>query len=118
MNILKTLFGGGSPSDDRGVYFYVQPKMCKEILRIRVDPLNDLSRTDDGKSYWCRKVASAARCPFQAELEIYFDKNKRYVSSEVTDGTLVSEVDWLAGQGESGEIRKRSAGVSSFRVVR
>ena len=99
MNFLRQLFGGGSRSDDRGLYFYVKPKMCQEVLRIRVDPLNDLSRTDDGKGYWCRKVASAARCPFQAEVEIYFDKNKRMKDSQVTNGTLVSEAEWLAGRG-------------------
>ena len=100
MNILKSLFGGGSRSDDRGIYFYVQPKACQEILRIRVDPMNDLSRQDEGKGYWVRKVASGHRCPFQAEVEIYFDKNKRFTSSEVTNGKLVSEADWLAFQGE------------------
>ena len=100
MNILKSLFGGGSRSEDRGIYFYVQPKACQEILRIRVDPMNDLSRQDEGKGYWVRKVASGHRCPFQAEVEIYFDKNKRFTSSEVTNGKLVSEEDWLAWQGE------------------
>ena len=98
MNILKALFGG-SRSDDRGIYLYVQPKMCQEILRVRVDPLNDLSQTDDGKGYWCRKLASAARCPFQAELEIYFDKNKRMTRSDVKDGQLVSEAEWVKQQG-------------------
>ena len=96
MNFLKNLFGGGGRSEDRGIYFYVQPKMCKQILRVRVDPLNDLSRADDGKNYWCRKVASAARCPFQAEVELYFDKNKRFTGSDVTDGKLVSETEWEA----------------------
>ena len=98
MNFLKNLFGGGGRNEDRGMYFYVRPKMCQEVLRIRVDPLNDLSRTDDGKGYWCRKLASAARCPFQAEVEIYFDKNKRMTGSDVTNGELVSEGEWLAGR--------------------
>lgn len=96
MNILKSLFGGGGRNEDRGIYFYVQPKMCQEILRIRVDPLNDLSRADDGKTYWCRKLASAARCPFQAEVTLYFDKNKRFTGEEVENGQLVSEEAWLA----------------------
>ncbi len=100
MQFLKTLLSGGSRSDDRGIYFYVQPKACQEILRIRVDPMNDLSRADDGKGYWVRKMASGHRCPFQAEVEIYFDKNKRMTSSEVTNGKLVSEEDWLAWRGE------------------
>ena len=99
MNFLKNLFGGGGArSDDRGIYFYVQPKMCAEILRIRVDPMNDLSRTDDGKGYWVRKVASGHRCPFQAEVELYFDKNKRFKDSAVTQGRLASEAEWQAQQ--------------------
>ena len=96
MHFLKNLFGGRS--SDRGLYFYVQPKMCAEILRIRVDPMNDLSRADEGRVYWVRKVASGWRCPFQAEVEVYFDRNKRVISTEVTNGRLVSEADWLAGQ--------------------
>ena len=100
MNILKSLFGGGGRDEDRGIYFYVQPKMCKEVLRIRVDPLNDLSRADDGKTYWCRKLASAARCPFQAEVTLYFDKNKRFTGEEVENGEMVSEAEWLAQRGE------------------
>ena len=98
MNFLKSLFGGGGRNEDRGIYFYVRPKMCQEILRVRVDPLNDLSQTDDGKGYWCRKVASAARCPFQAEIELYFDKNKRFKDSSVENGELVSEAEWAAQQ--------------------
>ena len=45
---------------------------------------------------WCRKVASAARCPFQAEIELYFDKNKRFKDSSVENGELVSEAEWAA----------------------
>lgn len=99
MDFLKKLFsGGGSRSDDRGMYFYVQPKMCKEIIRVRVDPMNELSRQDDGDGYYTRKMVSAHRCPFQAELEIYFDKNKRVSNTDVTNGKVVSEEDWLAQQ--------------------
>jgi len=99
MKLLKNLFGGGSEREtDRGIYFYVQPKMCKEIVRVRVDPLSDLSRNDDGKGYWCRKMASATRCPFQAELTLYFDKQKRYEHGEVRDGELASESEWREQQ--------------------
>ena len=100
VNFLKNLFGagGGSRSTDRGIYLYVQPKMCQEILRIRVDPMNDLSRRDEGSGYWVRKVASGHRCPFQAEVEIYFDKNKRITDTQVSNGKLVSEDDWQAHQ--------------------
>ena len=99
MNFLKKLFsGGGGQSADRGMYFYVQPKACKEILQIRVDPLNELSRTDDGDGFYVRKLVSGHRCPFQAEVEIYFDKNRKVANTNVTNGNMVSEADWLAQQ--------------------
>lgn len=92
MGFLKRLFGGGNrmPSGDRGLYFYVQPKRCAEIVRVRIDPYNDLSLTDDG-GYRVRKVASATRCPFQAEITLHFDKQRRMTSSEVENGELVDE---------------------------
>ncbi len=94
MNFLKNLFGGGpkSPSD-RGIYFYVKPKRCEEIVRIRIDTYNDLSISDDG-GYWVRKVASAIRCPFQAEVTLYFDKGRRLTESQVENGELVDKDDY------------------------
>lgn len=98
MGFLKRLFGGGNrlPEGDRGLYYYVQPKRCPEIVQIRIDPYNDLSLTDDGKGYWVRKVASATRCPFQAEITLYFDKQRRMTGSEVENGELVDEDDYNA----------------------
>ncbi len=100
MDFLRKLFvgGGGNRSDDRGIYFYVQPKMCKEVLRVRVDPMNDLSPTDDSKGYYVRKIASGTRCPFQAELEVHFDGNRRVSSTDVTNGKIMTEADWDAQQ--------------------
>lgn len=92
MNFLKNLFGGGpKSSEDRAVYVYVQPKRCEEILQVRIDTYNDLSVTDDGNGYWVRKLASATRCPFQAEITLYFDKQRRMTGSEVENGELVDE---------------------------
>ena len=99
MNFLKKLFaGGGSGSSDRGIYFYVQPKACKEILKVRVDPMNEISQSEDGKGYYTRKLVSGHRCPFQAELEIYFDKNRNVTNTDVTNGKIVTEAEWLAQQ--------------------
>ena len=104
MGFLKKLFGGGggnksSSGDKWGMYFYVRPKHCQEIVKVRINTMNDLSLTDDEKGYFVRKVAHATRCPFAAELNLYLDKGKRVTRSEVTDGELVSEDEyeaWLA----------------------
>lgn len=100
MNFLRNLFSGGSSSGDAHAYYvYVRPKRCDQIVEVRIDLHNDLSLTDDGSSYWIRKVAQAARCPFPAEIVLHFDKNRKLVSSEVTDGEQVDKAEyeaWLA----------------------
>lgn len=101
MNFLKNLFGGGGgQGDGRSVVLYVQPKMCKEIIQVRVDLLNGPSLTDDGKGYYMRKLASATRCPFQAEIELFFDKGKKLQDKQITNGTFMTEEDYLAQEAE------------------
>lgn len=98
MNFLKNLFGGGGGPQTPVRFFYVRPKRCQEILQVRVDLQNELSQTDDG-GYYVRKVAQAIRCPFEAELHIYFDKKRALSRVEVENGEAVSaEVyeTWLA----------------------
>jgi hypothetical protein len=91
MNFLKKLFGGDRPSRDGGYYVYVKPKMCQEIVRVRINLMNDLSLTDDNEGYWVRKMASATRCPFNAELTLHFNKNKQLVDKEIVNGEYVDE---------------------------
>lgn len=106
MKFLKSLFGGGS--DDSGLYIYVRPKMCEEIVRVRVDLRNHLSTADEGDGYFTRKMVSATRCPFQAEVELHFDKNRRLTSQSCSDGEIVTKAEydaWVAekqGTGSAG----------------
>jgi hypothetical protein len=99
MNFLKKLFGGGpgGSGDDRGLYFYVRPKRCGEIVRVRIDPFSDMSQDDSG-GYFVRKIAQATRCPFPAELTLFFDKSRRLTGQDITDGEFVSEADFEAWQ--------------------
>lgn len=100
MNFLKNLFGGGGKGDD-GLYVYVQPKACDEIVMVRIDTTHGLSRRDDGDGYFMRKMASGTRCPFQAEMFLYFDNNKRLVDRRVENGTFVTRDDYIAKYGSS-----------------
>ena len=99
MNFLKNLFGGGGGS--RTDYLYVRPKMCQEIVQVRIDTMNGPSLMDDGNGYYMRKMVSATRCPFQAELELFFDKNKNLTDKQITNGEYVSEAAYLEQQGEA-----------------
>ncbi|MBC8099970.1 MAG: hypothetical protein H7Y11_11055 [Armatimonadetes bacterium] len=106
MSFLRRLFGGGGtasqPAGDKdGLYFYVRPKRCDEIVVVRVNSMNDPSQTDDGNGYFIRKVVRATRCPFEAELLISFDNNRRITDISVQNGENVT-VDvyqaWLAAR--------------------
>ena len=57
MDFLKRLFGGGGASgeDSAGLYYYVKPKGCDEVVRVRINRNNDLSLDDDGKNSGCIK---------------------------------------------------------------
>jgi (2Fe-2S) ferredoxin len=96
MNFLKRLFGGGGEKADRALYFYVRPKMCREIVQVRIDLLNQLSRTEDESGFFVRKEARAVRCPFPAEIQVTFDSSYRIVAQEITNGEFVTEADYQA----------------------
>lgn len=88
MNFLKKLFGGGGSSNE--LVIYVRPKMCKIIETLRLDLKSELSLTDDGSGYWVRKVANNPRCPFEVEIILHFDKSRRLINREITNGEFVT----------------------------
>lgn len=97
MDFLKKLLGGGSDHDARGMYVYVIPKRCDDVLRVRIDMSNDLSQRDDASGYWVRKLASSSnyKCN-QVELTLYFDSNRRLVDQEIEGGKLVDKAAYEA----------------------
>jgi hypothetical protein len=105
MNFLKKLFGGSGGGsvggDNRGIYFYVRPKGCEEVVRVRIDRNNDLSLGDDGKTLWVHKVVMGTKCFQRAELDVYFNSNRQVSSSEVSGGDILKQADydeWVASQ--------------------
>lgn len=97
MNFLKKLFGGSSAGDrdGSGMYFYVKLLRCEDIIRVRVDMNNELSLNDDATGYWVRKMVSGSnyKCS-HAELNVYFDMNRKLQNSEVQGGQLVKREDY------------------------
>ena len=101
---LRALFGGGGQQpgvdrDGRALWLYVRPHRCDDVLRVRIDMMNDLSQRDDGDGYHVRKLASSAnyRCS-QVELEVDFDRRRRIERREVSGGAFVEREDWEAWQ--------------------
>ncbi|MFN8531427.1 MAG: hypothetical protein U0670_22715 [Anaerolineae bacterium] len=106
MAFLKKLFGSSDKSKgtrgasgDRGLYFFVKPFGCDEIIRVRIDPMNDLSQSEDGKSFYVRKVASGVKCFKRVEMEFNFNGGKQLVDTRIQGGELVTEADWLVWVG-------------------
>jgi hypothetical protein len=89
--------GSGSSGDANGLYFYVQPNGCDEVIRVRVDKANDLSQDDDGKLF-VKKYARGTKCRQGVDLTLYFDGSRKMVNSELSGGTLVNEAAYQAWQ--------------------
>lgn len=108
MDFFKRFFGGGgsgstSSSDKDGLYYYVKPNGCTEIVRVRINVNNDLSLEDDGKGYFVRKSVRGTtyKCTRTAELLLSYDSNRRLQNTEIEGGTLVTRDDydqWVASQ--------------------
>lgn len=112
MDFLKRLFGGGGSSwsgsstragDPNGLYFYVQPDGCDEIVRVRIDRNNDLSLSDSGDSYIIHKNVRGVKCRQNVDLTLTFDSSRRLRESEVTHGTLVAAAAYEAWAASSSE---------------
>lgn len=96
MDFLKRLFGGGAQSGDPvGMYYYVRPHGCEEIVRVRIDRNNDLSLNDDG-TFWVHKVVRGSKCRQQVEMDLYFDSSRRFREANLTHGDLVGEAEYQA----------------------
>ena len=89
MNFLKKLFGGTARGDDRLTSIYVMSYRCKEPLEGKVDLFNELSKDDDGKGYYVRKVLHTSgrdRCFSEVEVQLWFDSKKQISDHEVSGG--------------------------------
>lgn len=96
MNFLKWLFGGGGAPANGILYLYVRPKMCKEVVQVRVNLTNDASLNEGQDGYILRKTASATRCPFQAEITLHLNNSRAVIEKEISNGEFVSEADYQA----------------------
>lgn len=100
MDFIKRLFGGGGDDNDgadrSGLYFYVRPKGCQEVVRVRIDSNNDLSLADDNTTYYVRKVVRGTtyKCTREAELELFFGADRRLTETTVSRGDLVTQADY------------------------
>ncbi|MCB9452517.1 MAG: hypothetical protein H6672_13860 [Anaerolineaceae bacterium] len=103
MEFFKKLFSSGKPADS-GLYLYVKPARCDEVVRVRLDQRNDFSLMDNGR-YYARKLVRANdwRCNQTVELEVTFNHQRSSYTTEINGGTLVSAEDYDAWEASSQE---------------
>jgi hypothetical protein len=119
MQFLRSLFGGGprparQTGDPDGLYYFVRPDGCEEVVRVRINRNNDLSLTDDGSGYLVHKHVRGVKCRQGVELDLYYNSKRQLINAEVSGGALVTEADyqaWLARQQEEASAAKPSTGV-------
>jgi hypothetical protein len=107
MSFLKRLFGGGgtqshasasAPGDPAGLYYFIQPDNCDEVIRVRINRENDLTLKDDESGYWVHKTVRGSKCFHPVEVDLHFDRSKRLTDSQVKGGKLVDEAAYQAWQ--------------------
>ncbi len=102
MNFLRSLFGGGgrgASGDPNALYLYIQPKGCDEVVRVRINLMNDLSESDEGQGYIVHKVARGIKCRQNVELFLTFNAQRKLVEQKVDNGKAVDAAAydaWLA----------------------
>jgi hypothetical protein len=106
MNFLRKIFFGGGVSNTSAsvLTLYVRPKMCEQVVVLQINIKDQLSLNDDESGYFVRKVANHPRCPFEAEVMLYFDRNKNLTKREITGGAFVEEsvyLDFLASTNQT-----------------
>lgn len=99
MNFLRRLFGldgAPRPTNQRHYIVYLRPKACREIVRVVIDLMNDLSLNDEEDGYVVRKLARGARCPFPAEIILCFDRQRNLLERVIVDGEWAEQSQYEA----------------------
>ena len=88
MGFLKNLFSGKPAKPEKRYYsFSVKCNRCGEIIEGRVDLDNDLSLTDEGNSYYARKMLIGDnRCFQKIEVELNFDSGRQITEKNISGG--------------------------------
>jgi hypothetical protein len=94
---ISGLFTGSNPENKTGAFeIAVQCSRCGEVIRARIDLINDLSAEygegDGETSYHCRKVLIGKQgCYFPIEVMLKFDASRNLVGHQIPGGELLRE---------------------------
>src|SRR3954470_225352 len=76
--------------DDVGHYYYIRCNRCSEAIKVRVNPMNDLSHSDDDKQLFAHKTIVGQKCYNRIEADFTYDDKRKLTESHISGGTLVT----------------------------
>jgi len=90
LDSLKSLLGGHSKSDETGHWIYVRCGRCGEVIKTRLDLLNNLTQHDEG-GYIARKTMVGNQLCFQRiEVTLIFDERRRLAEQTAVGGDIIT----------------------------
>jgi hypothetical protein len=100
---LKSLFGGGSSigGQNQQVYWiYVRCRKCGEVIKTRVDLLNNLSQNDEGGYTASKTLVGNRLCFERIEVVLTFDENRRLIGQDIARGDFITQEEFEAAPHE------------------
>jgi hypothetical protein len=86
---------GGSAPDPYGIHFYVKCDHCGDVVHVRADRRNDLTRTYEGEgTFLWKKEIIDGRCFRLMQAEVVFDARYNPLSQEINGGHFVTEEEF------------------------
>ncbi len=103
---LKDLLGGSGPGvqgGDAGLYLYVKLDRTGEVVRLRLEPQQELVPDYEAGGYFSHKSVVGPLTFARAEATFRFDDSRRLTGWDITGGELADEAAWEAQQAQPGE---------------
>lgn len=97
---LKSLFGSGSRGGEQSdVYWiYVRCRRCGEVIKTRLDLLNNLSPYDEGGYTASKTLVGNRLCFERIEVTLTFDENRRLINRDILRGDFITAEEFEAAQ--------------------
>ena len=78
-------------SDDVGLYYYIKSSKTGAVVRVRINPMNDLTQRDEENGYFTNKVIHGTRGYDPIEATFYFNQDRKLTNTEIKGGTMVDK---------------------------
>ena len=96
LNSLKSLFSGGEQPDEAVYWIYARCHRCGEVIRTRIDLINNLSPLDEGGYTVHKTLVGSQRYFERIEVRLIFDEGRRLVEREISRGDFITREEFEA----------------------